>query len=76
MWAKLRGSATALYVLAGVLTWPVVTAVIYWGDRLTTNLPGLGEQEPTISLWAAGACAFVVSALIIIAGWLQSSHQS
>ncbi len=77
MWAKLRGSPAAVYILAGVVTWPVVTAIIYWMDRLLTALPGgLGQGGAAIGFWTASGCALVVSALIVVAGWLQSSHTS
>jgi hypothetical protein len=75
MWANLRGSPAAVYIAVGVVTWPVVTAVIYWADRLA-NLSGLGEAGPSIGFWAACGGAFLISALIVIAGWLQSSHRS
>jgi hypothetical protein len=76
MWARLRRSAVAAYVLAGIISWPVVTAVIYWADRLTAGEPGSGQAGAGIGLWPACGCALVVSALIVIAGWLQSSHPS
>ena len=76
MWVKLRRSAIAAYVLAGVITWPVATAAIYWADRLATGQPGLGQAGPAIGFWPASGCAFIVSALIVIVGWLQSSHTS
>ena len=71
-----RRSAGAAYLAVGVVSWPVVTALIYWADRLATGLSGLGEAGPTIGLWAASGCALLVSALIVVAGWLQSSHTS
>jgi len=76
IWAKARSNAAALYILAGIITWPVVTAVIYWGDRLATSPPGLAQGEEGIGFWAAGGFALVVSLLIMIAGWLQSGHKS
>jgi len=76
IWAKARGSTVALYFLAGIMTWPVVTAVIYWGDRLTSNLTSLGPAETGISFWAAGGYSLLLSALIMVAGWLQSARKS
>ena len=73
---RLPRNAAAAYLLAGVITWPVVTAVIYWADRLATNVSGLGQAGAAIGFWAASGCALLVSALIVIAGWLQSSHAS
>ncbi len=70
---KTRRGAAVIYVVAALLTWPAVTLVIYWGDRLTNALPGLAQAGTPISFWAAGGCALLVSALILVAGWLQSS---
>lgn len=76
MWARLHGNPAAAYPLAGIITWPLVTAVIYGVGRLTTALPGLGLGGATIGFWTASGCALFVSALIVAAGWLQSSHTS
>lgn len=80
IWARTRSSSTALYILAGVLTWPVVTLLIYWGDRfangMTGGMNGPGAPQAGISFWAAGGYSLVLSLLILIAGWLQSSHRS
>ncbi|WP_419758877.1 hypothetical protein [Acidisoma sp.] len=73
--AKPRGQVTTAYVVVGVVAWPVVTALIYWADRLATGLSGLGPTGASIGFWAASGCALIVSALIVIAGWLQSSHR-
>ncbi len=75
-WAKARRGAAAVYILAGLLTWPVVTLVIYWGDRFTSTLPGLGQIGTPISFRAAGGYSLLVSALILVAGWLQSGSRS
>jgi hypothetical protein len=72
LWDKARRGPGMLYILAGVLTWPLTTLVIYWGDRFTSNLPGLGQPETAISLWAASGYALLISVLILIAGWAQS----
>jgi hypothetical protein len=53
MWVRLRRSAVAAYVLAGIISWPVVTAVIYWADRLTAGEPGSGQAGAGIGLWPA-----------------------
>ena len=76
LWARARGNAAVLYILAAVVTWPAVTAVIYWGDRLTDDLPGMSPGGSGISFWAAGGFALVISLVIMVAGWLQSSHKS
>jgi hypothetical protein len=70
-----RGAARA-YILAGIVTWPVATAVIWGVGRLMVDLPGLGQAGDGIGFWPASGCALVVSLLIVIAGWLQSSHPS
>ena len=71
MRVKLPRSALGAYLLAGIVTWPVVTAAIYWADRITIGPP---ESGAGIGVWASGGCALAVSALIVLAGWLQSSH--
>ena len=76
MRAKPRRNVAAAYIAVGVVAWPVVTALIYWADRLATSLSGLGPPGASIGFWAASGCALVVSAIIVIAGWLQSSHTS
>jgi hypothetical protein len=37
---------------------------------------GPGAPQAGISFWAAGGYSLVLSLLILIAGWLQSSHRS
>lgn len=76
IWTRLRGNTLGLYLLAGVLTWPAVTLVLYWGDRLTNALPGLGSTGPAIGFWAAGGYALIVSVVILVAGWVQSTLRS
>ena len=73
MSVKRPASALGAYLLAGIITWPVVTAALYWADRITIGPP---EPGAGIGVWTAGGCALVVSALIMGAGWLQSSHPS
>ena len=75
MGRKARGGPGTIYLLAGLLTWPVVTAVIYWGDRFTSDMSSLGQPGPSISLLAAGGYSLLVSALIMIAGWAQASRR-
>ena len=65
-----------LYLVAGVLTWPVVTLMLYWGDRFTNAMPGVAEGSDAIGFWAAGGYALLVSVLILLAGWLQSTFRS
>ena len=74
MVVRARRHVAGAYLAVGVVAWPVVTALIYWADRLATGLSGLGPAGASIGFWAASGCALVVSALIVIAGWLQSSH--
>lgn len=73
---KARGGPGRIYLLAGILTWPVVTAVIYWGDRFTSDISSFGQPGASINLWAAGGYSLLVSILILVAGWVQSSTKS
>ncbi|MCB8880655.1 hypothetical protein ACELLULO517_10460 [Acidisoma cellulosilytica] len=76
IWAQMRGGPGKIYILAGVLTWPLASLVIYWGDRFTSSISSLGQPETSISLWAAGGYSLLISALILVAGWLQSGSKT
>lgn len=74
--AGLRNRTLTIYLIAGVLTWVLVTLMLYWGDRFTISV---GNSAPTgsfIGFWAAGGYALLVSAIILVAGWLQSTFRS
>jgi hypothetical protein len=63
-----------LYLLAGLLSWPVIAAAIYWADRFSNALSTTGPAQSGIGFWAATAWALPIAALIILSGWLQRSR--
>jgi hypothetical protein len=76
IWARMRGGPGLAYGLAGLITWPLATLVIYWGDRFTGAMPGLDQATASISLRASASFALLISALILVAGWVQSTRKS
>jgi hypothetical protein len=78
IWAKARSGPGLIYILAGMLTWPLATMVLYWGDRFTSAISSLGQTgtATAISVWAACGYSFLISMLIMAAGWVQSARSS
>lgn len=63
-----------IYLAAGLITWPIAAAALYWGVPLANCIATIGPPQPGIGAWTAILYALPLAVIIIVTGWLQRSR--